>query len=213
LNDTTKLGVKRLKLNRRKSFLIILLALSILHLFTISSLAIDDIQDLQAELGKEAVDTSVDNNIAVEFIKLLVILGLILGAAWSIVKLFGKKASVRLQGTWLNVVDEVILGQNRGIVLCEVGQKIYAVGVTNHNISLLFEINNEKLLEEISSGDYMNHKQPLGIKLFQNGIGSLLKGTDSLSNKKDFHFLMEEQNQKLHEVFKHNKSNADEREK
>ncbi len=199
---------------RKTLFLIILttiLVVGILNIYAADVLAIDDIQELQNELGQDTPAANQTNNVAVEFIKLLFILVLIIGAAWSVVKLFGQKASARLQGTWLHVVDEVILGQSRGIILCEVGQKIYAVGVTDHNISLLFEINNPKLMEEIASGDYTDHNKQDNLKIFKNGVSKLFTGSDSLSNKKDFHYLMEEQNKRLQEMFKYNMSDAEEK--
>ncbi len=197
---------------KRKTLCIILtiiLAVGILNIYAADSLAIDDITELQSELSQETPAATQSNNVAVEFIKLLFVLVLIIGAAWSVVKLFGQKATARLRGTWLHVVDEVILGQSRGIILCEVGQKVYAVGVTDHNISLLFEINNTKLMEEIASGDYMQPDRSNNLKIFKNGISKLFTGTDSLSNKKNFHYLMEEQNQRLQEMFANDLSNAD----
>ncbi len=197
---------------KRKTLCIILtiiLAVGILNIYAADSLAIDDITELQSELSQETPAATQSNNVAVEFIKLLFVLVLIIGAAWSVVKLFGQKATARLRGTWLHVVDEVILGQSRGIILCEVGQKVYAVGVTDHNISLLFEISNPKLMEEIASGDYMQPDRSNNLKIFKNGISKLFTGTDSLSNKKNFHYLMEEQNQRLQEMFANDLSNAD----
>ena len=56
----------------------------------------------------------------------------------------------RMIDVYKRQVDEVTLGQNKGIILCEVGEKVFAVGVTDHNISVLFEVTHPKLLEEIS---------------------------------------------------------------
>ncbi len=202
-------------LSKQKTlFLIILttiLVVVILNIYAADVLAIDDIQALQNELGQDTPAANQTNNVAVEFIKLLFILVLIIGAAWSVVKIFGQKATARLQGTWLHVVDEVILGQNRGIIICEVGQKIYAVGVTDHNISLLFEISNPKLMEEIASGDYTFHNKQDNLKIFRNGVSRLFAGRDSLSNKKNFHSLMEEQNKRLEDIFKYDRNDADDK--
>ncbi len=49
----------------------------------------------------------------------MVLGGLIVAAAWSIIRLFGRQLSRKIQGDWLYVADEVMIGQNRGIVLCE----------------------------------------------------------------------------------------------
>ena len=201
-------------LSKQKTLVIILtiiLAVGIINIYTADSLAIEDIGELQNELSQDTPAAKQSNNIAVEFIKLLFVLIMIIGAAWSVVKLFGQKATARLQGTWLHVVDEVILGQSRGIILCEVGQKVYAVGVTDHNISLLFEIDNPKLMEDIAAGDYMQPDRSNNLKIFKNGVSKLLTGNENLSNRKNFHYLMEEQNQRLQEMFKYDLSNKDEK--
>ncbi len=199
-------------LSKRKTMILIILTLimtaGMLLVVNNHGLAIDDISQLQNELSRETGVDSQPKNVAVEFIKLLFILALIVGAAWSVVRLFGQKATARMQGTWLHVVDEVILGQNRGIVLCEVGERIYAVGVTDHNISLLFEINHPKLLEEIASGEYSSGAGADNARVFKDGINKLFKSGDSLANRKNFHYLMEEQNQRLQDAFNYDPGDA-----
>jgi flagellar protein FliO/FliZ len=133
---------------QNKSTLIILLTLIMLQIAVVPVLAAD-MDKLNQELDSQPQEAG-KPNLVVEFIKLLVVLVLIVGAAWSIIKLFSRQATSRMQGTWLHVVDEVTLGQNKGIILCEVGEKVFAVGVTDHNISVLFEVTHPKLLEEIS---------------------------------------------------------------
>ncbi len=206
-------------ISKRKVLVLIILTITLtaglLYIPAANSLAIDDIGELQDELAQENQNQapSQANNVAVEFIKLLFVLVLIIGAAWLVVKIFGPQATARLQGTWLHVVDEVVLGQSRGLILCEVGQKIYALGVTDHNISLLFEINNEKLMEEIAAGDYMQQDKSNNLKIFKKGLSKLFAGTESLSKQKDFHYLMEEQNKRLQEMLKRDRSDANEKNK
>jgi len=134
--------------------------------------------------------------------RLIFILALIVGAAWSIVRLFGSKASSRLQGTWIQVVDEVMLGQNRGIVLCEVGEKVYAVGVTDHNITILFEIDNPKLLEEISKSNIaiIETEKALNWSQWQEALLNIFKPRKRSRVPDNFHRLVEQQSQKLDEI-------------
>jgi len=165
-----------------------------------TALAVDNIEDLQTELQRQNVESPAGSNLTLDFIKLFFVLAIILGAAWFIVRLFGKKASFQQQGNWLHVVDQVILGQNRGIVLCEVGQKVYAVGVTDHNISLLFEVNNDKLLEDISAGPLQEPDPMDSFINLKDGVKKILKGSKPNNQAKSFYRLIEEQNQRLNEI-------------
>jgi flagellar protein FliO/FliZ len=136
------------------------------------------------------------------FFKLIIVLGLLIGAAWSIIKLFGRQVNTRMQGTWLHLVDEVLLGQNRGLVLCEVAGKIYALGVTDHSINLLFELNDPQLVQEISETnleELIQRRDPI------QDIMDKLKGLFRFKQRsplpgKNFHILMEEQSRKLHNI-------------
>jgi flagellar protein FliO/FliZ len=161
-----------------------------------AALAVDNINDLNQEINKQP-DLPTGHNIAWDFVKLVLALAVIVGAAWAIVRMFGKQASTRMQGTWLHTVDELMLGQNRGLVLCEVAGKIYAVGVTDHNINLLFEVDNPQILKEISEGNY--HQQQQNRDVIKNTAEKFRE----LFNKKeavmvkDFHSLMQEQGKRL----------------
>jgi flagellar protein FliO/FliZ len=122
---------------RNKSTLVILLTLVMLQASVLPALAAD-MDKLNQELDSQpqAMDKP---NLAIEFIKLMVVLVLIIAVAWFLIRVFSRQVASRMQGTWLRVVDEVTLGQNKGIILCEVGERVFAVGVTDHNISVLFE--------------------------------------------------------------------------
>jgi len=134
---------------RKKYVLVMLLALVVLQSVALPVFAAD-MEKLNQELDNQQQQGLDQPNLILEFLKLLFVLALIVAAAWSVIKIFSQQVSSRMQGTWLHVVDEVTLGQNKGIILCEVGERIFAIGITDHNISLLFEITHPKLLEEIS---------------------------------------------------------------
>ncbi|MBC7076440.1 MAG: flagellar biosynthetic protein FliO [Syntrophomonadaceae bacterium] len=176
----------------------------IIHFFAAVSFAAD-IDELNRALDSPAEDSTVNYSLGWNFLKLIIALGLIIGAAWSIIRLFGRQIKTKMQGNWLHVVDEVVLGQNRGIVLCEVGERLYAVGVTDQNISFLFEVDDPGLIEKIKQEDVFaaedredsSGKDGMGKKLVSR-IWGLNKS--SSSNRNSFHLLMLEQAQKLEEA-------------
>lgn len=188
---------------RQKYAVILVLTLILLSVVTFNALAVQDFGDVQKAIDDQQVDNTKAPNLFLNFVKLIIILALIIGAAWSIIRLFGNKASNRLQGTWIQVVDEVMLGQNRGIVLCEVGEKVYAVGVTDHNITILFEIDNPKLLEEISKSNItvVETEAAFNWSQWKETLSSLFKPRKSMPRVPDnFHRLIEEQSKKLDEI-------------
>ena len=189
---------------RNKSTLIILLVLIMLQIAVLPVLAAD-MDKLNQELDSQPQEAD-KPNLVVEFIKLLIVLVLIVAAAWSIIKLFSRQATSRMQGTWLHVVDEVTLGQNKGIILCEVGEKVFAVGVTDHNIAVLFEVTHPKLLEEISIEMDSKPINPssAGLPLLWNSLSSRWRTAVPRrlpENKRtDFQTLMEEQVKRIQSI-------------
>ena len=189
---------------RNKSTLIILLTLIMLHIAILPAVAAD-MDKLNQELDSQPQEAD-KPNLVVEFFKLLVALVLIVAAAWSIIKLFSHQATARMQGTWLHVVDEVTLGQNKGIILCEVGEKIFAVGVTDHNISVLFEVTHPKLLEEISieMDSRPTNPSPSGLQFMWDNLssrwGRALPRRSPESQRTDFQSLMEEQVKRIQNI-------------
>lgn len=189
-------------LSQKRTYIVILIAIILLFSFSLNAGAVNDIEELNNELNKQQTNqTYSDGKIWLDFLKLIAVLGLIVLVAWSIIKIFGQQISNRTQGTWISVVDEVTLGPSRGIVICEVGEKLYAIGITDHNINLLFEINNPKLLEEISlnqSSDDITATKNKDIRAY---ITKLFSGKKPLtSNKQDFRMLMDEQFNRLEKL-------------
>ncbi|MDD4548237.1 MAG: flagellar biosynthetic protein FliO [Syntrophomonadaceae bacterium] len=171
-----------------------------------------DMDSLNATLAEQEVDNTRSYNLWVEFIKLLVVLAIIIGAAWSVIRIFNNKATSKMQGNWLYIVDEVLLGQNRGIALCKVGEKLYALGVTDHNISVLFEIDNPELLEEISASSnvVMDESKISTFSPIKSKLNNILRpGPKSPPLKSNFHTLISEQLQKLEQISANKQSDSD----
>lgn len=186
----------------RKYSFVVLLALLIIQCVATTAQAIDtsDISSLNQELDKGTPAEVKAPSLWWETLKMLFVLALIVAAAWSIIRFFSGQVKKRLQGNWLHVVDEVMFGQNRGVVLCEVGQKLYALGVTDHNISCLFEIDDPQLLKEISqmplSQDQDLESNPVK-KMITDWMASRI---GQHGKKEEFHQLMEEQVRRMRNI-------------
>lgn len=51
------------------------------------------------------------------------------------------KPSFSLQKKWMQVLERLPLGANRSICVIRVGEKIHLIGVTEHSINLLSDLN------------------------------------------------------------------------
>jgi len=153
-------------INLHRGLVMVLLVLCFMQLCAPFAYGVNDIEAVQEELDKGQEDISVKNNLWWEFIKLVFFLLLIIAASGWVIRFLNQNARARSQGVYVHIVDEVVLGQNRGIALCEVGGKLYGLGITEHHINLLFETENPKLLEEISREllpDPQNQPGPLSL--------------------------------------------------
>lgn len=162
--------------------------------------AVEDMQSFNQEYDKTQAPAAQTTNLWWEGIKIIVVLGLIVAAAWTVIRVFNRQARRRLQGNWLHVVDEVMLGQNRGVVLCEVGQKLYALGVTDHSITCLFEIDNPQVMKEISQQalEGFNQEEPNPwIKAVSDFVD---RKRAPATKQEEFHQLMEEQIKRMRSI-------------
>jgi len=183
---------------KQKPILIFVLALLVIHIVCVSALAVDNIDDVNRAIDQQETGAGEGASIWLDLLKLVFILVLILGAAWSVIRILGQKSSKRMQGKWLQVVDEVMMGNNRGIVLCRTGSRVYALGVTDHNISLLFEINSPEMLAEIEQQNIAGPEDAINAKSWVEYLSGLIKNRKTAGkNRNEFKWLMEEQVQRL----------------
>ena len=88
-------------------------------------------------------------SVAGMILEMILALVIIVALAWAILGFLGRRMTGRMQGRWIRVLDEVVLGPNRGIMAVELGGKVFLMGVTDHQISLLMEIEDPGLVHEM----------------------------------------------------------------
>lgn len=177
-----------------------LIAMLLAQILIMPVMAVEDMQSFNQEYDKTQAPAAQTTNLWWEGMKMVVVLSLIVAAAWTVIRVFSRQAKRRLQGNWLHVVDEVMLGQNRGVVLCEVGQRLYALGVTDHNITCLFEIDNPQVMKEISQqaieGFSQEESNPWKKALFD----FVDRRRAPAQKQEEFHQLMEEQIKRMRSI-------------
>jgi flagellar protein FliO/FliZ len=68
--------------------------------------------------------------------------------SYGLIRIIGKRSQA-FSGTWINILEQMPLGSNRGLFLTDVGGKILLLGVTDHSIVKLMEIEDETMLSEM----------------------------------------------------------------
>ncbi|MEQ8173493.1 MAG: flagellar biosynthetic protein FliO [Syntrophomonadaceae bacterium] len=184
----------------KKCALAMLLAVVLVQILAWPVNAVEDIQSFNQEYDKTQAPVAQTTSLWWEGIKIIIVLGLIVAAAWTVIRVFNRQARRRLQGNWLHVADEVMLGQNRGVVLCEVGQRLYALGVTDHNITCLFEIDNPQVMKEISQQALEGFTQQDSNPWIKAVSDFVDRRRAPDQKQEEFHQLMEEQIKRMRSI-------------
>lgn len=77
-------------------------------------------------------------------LSLVLILGLLIyGSRWVI-----KKNNITMKSKHIKIVDRVMLGQDKSIVVADIFNKLYILGISGQQITLLKELNDVELTED-----------------------------------------------------------------
>ncbi len=85
-----------------------------------------------------------------DFVKLVFSLVIVILLAYILVRVLGKKIKRIQQGDHIEIIDSMPLGVNRGIHIIYAANKYLIVGITEHSINLLGEVEDEEQLEELA---------------------------------------------------------------
>ena len=90
------------------------------------------------------------------FGSLIIVLGLLFGLAW-----LYKKLAIKLPGSsHIKIVSSVMLGPRERILVIEVQGKQRVLGVTSHQINMLFELD-QPLVDDVAAPDWRAQFQTL----------------------------------------------------
>jgi flagellar protein FliO/FliZ len=85
------------------------------------------------------------------FIKLVISLAVIVGLSYLTVKVLRRKLTYSSAGDSISVLDQHAFAMNKGIYITEVAGRVYVLGVTDHNISVLSEIDDAQVIAGLRS--------------------------------------------------------------
>ncbi len=63
-------------------------------------------------------------------------------------KYVAKKMNNSVSGKNIKIIERVALGQDKGLTLCKICNKVYLIAVSNQSISILAELNPEDFVEK-----------------------------------------------------------------
>ncbi len=73
-----------------------------------------------------------------DYLKAVVLIVLIIGAAYYVTKLVAKKGSgLTSKGAEIKLLGSRSFGRDKHLVITEIGEKVYVLGLTNQNITLI----------------------------------------------------------------------------
>ncbi|WP_418790230.1 FliO/MopB family protein [Phosphitispora sp. TUW77] len=88
-------------------------------------------------------------SMAVLFIKLVLSLIIIVGLAYLTIRFLRKSMKVSSRGDTISILDQYAFSMNKGIYITRIAGKVYVLGVTDQNISLISEITDEEIIDEM----------------------------------------------------------------
>ena len=133
------------------------------------------------------------------FIKLLVSLVVIAGLTYLTVKVLRRNLSYSSAGDSIQVLDQHAFALNKGIYITEVAGRVYVLGVTDHNITTLSEIEDAQVIAELRSRAEERMNEPVLPPGLMDKLLPNLKNRSS-SQAPSFGTHIQEQIKKLHSL-------------
>lgn len=117
----------------------------------------------------------------------LILFVLVLFLAYHATKFLGKRFSMSSAGTrYIKVLDRVVVGQDRVILLLQVGGKTMLVGMTQQGVAKLSDIDEEDLVELSTDAGHPAFSDTLKDILKNNwGIGSASRDSKEGNSQDD----------------------------
>lgn len=71
----------------------------------------------------------------------------------------------KMSGTkYMRVVDRMLLGQDKMMMIVQIGESYYLAGVTSQNVQIIKELSEDELVEMEASGPPMGFQQMMSFK-------------------------------------------------
>jgi flagellar protein FliO/FliZ len=152
------------KPNRRLAlFVVLVAAVAITGLFVINVEQVTADKAMSEQIAEPVAEVVADSELSVlpegdvvmALIKmvsaLLIVIGMVYGALFLLRRLMGKNVGRNANSDILEVLQTTCVGQHKAISLVKVANRSVLVGVTDHQVSLLSELNEAQTAEILAS--------------------------------------------------------------
>ncbi|MDA8233833.1 MAG: flagellar biosynthetic protein FliO [Clostridia bacterium] len=143
-------------------------------------------------------------SIVSSIVQILVSLLVIGGLAYLTAKFMKNNLQFRSQGEWIKIYEQQSLGLNKGLFITEVVGKVYILGVTENAITVISEITDRELIEDMQL-TFIEKQQLQAIKPgFTQWLAKLMgnKSVTNLTEQETFKTHIQDQVKKLQEITK-----------
>ncbi len=126
------------------------------------------------------------------FFKLIISLVIIVGLTYIVVKILRKNMRVLSRGANIGVLDQYAFSLNKGVYITQIVDKVYVLGITDHNINVITEITDQEIIKELITRAKEKEMSPIippGI------LGRILRGSATQPGSGDNSFNVHMQNQ------------------
>lgn len=188
----------------KKAKLSIIAAVAFLFLVNLSSMVYAASNDLKLPdyTDPQKVDTPSVFSLLVRLVISLIVIAIL---AYLVIKFLRKNMQARNDGDSISILDQVALGLNKGIFITEIGNKVYVLGVTDHNINLVTEINDPNVIADMrnkAAERQMEPVVPTSVTSFiLNLINNIRNNSAKTNRQKDFKSHIQAQVNKLQSMF------------
>ena len=134
------------------------------------------------------------------FLRLIVSLVIIVGLAYLTVKVLRKNIRVLSRGTAINVLDQYAFSLNKAVYITQIAGRVYVLGVTDHNISLITEITDRNVIDELEARAREAETEPIIPSSILDRIFPGLPGRPRSGHKKPFSEHIQHQIKKLQSI-------------
>lgn len=93
--------------------------------------------------------------------KLLISLIIVGGLAYLTIKFLKKNAQITSASENISILDQYSMGMNKGLFIVEIAEKVLVLGVTDHNINVLYEISDRDQIERLQEKAAERETQPI----------------------------------------------------
>lgn len=188
----------------RKIKLTMILSLAFLIFINLSNVAYAASDQLNLPTNSEPASTPMPSVFSL-FLKLIVAIVVVGILGYYTLKFLRKSMQSSSIGDSITILDQQTLGVNKGIYITEIANRVYVLGVTDHNINVVTEIIEQDTIENMRKKAAQRQEEPIVpaniTSLLKNILQNISMRTNGNQGEKDFKSHIQAQVKNLQKIF------------